>query len=330
VFYLPKVTYSDSRGLGFGGNAVFPFRWPGTSVEIPASELKFKGRVTVKGQTQADLEAEIHPVDRHGLKLRVAHETLVERYYGVGPDTPDDAEEAYRPSDLRVYAELFRDLWADLRLGARFEVERVDLLETKDGGALAQEDIRGTRGGEYAVGTGLVLDWDRRDSRYFPHRGFYLQAFGLFFDEEIGSDFDFNNYNLDFRAYLPMAESQLVALQFFTYAAKGQPPFWHFAELGGRAHSRGYRRGRYRDRVLLSAQAEYRARLFWRLGVAGFVGVADVAAAADRMQLEYMKSNFGGGPRFFVGDQGREMTIRLDVGFGGDVPRYYFSLGEAF
>ena len=330
VFYLPKVTYSDSRGLGLGGDAIFPFRWPGSQAELPASELRLKGRITMKGQTQADVQAVVYPNDDFGLKVRVAHETLSERFYGFGPNAPEDAEEEYRPSHLDAYVEVFRDVWKDIRLGARFELERVDLLETEPGGALAVGDIRGSEDGENAIGTGLVLDWDRRDSRYFPRRGFYLQSFALFFDEDIGSNYDFNNYHLDARGYLSPTPTHVLALQFFTFVAKGEPPFWHFAELGGRAHSRGFRRGRYRDRMLVAAQAEYRVRFLWRIGAAGFFGVADVASTAEKMQLEYMKANFGGGPRLFLGDPGREITVRFDVGFGGNVPRYYFSLGEAF
>lgn len=330
AFCLPKVTYSDRRGLGLGGDAVYPFRWPGTSGEVPGSELALQGRVTLEGQTELDMSAELHPLRHYGLRARVAHETLVEHYYGVGPDAPASAEEVYRPGDSHVYVELFRDVRADFRLGWRFEVERVELLETEPGGSLGSGETRGSRGGEVAVGTGLVLDWDRRDSRHFPRRGFYLQSFALFFDEEFGSDFDFNNYHLDVRGYLPAGERQVLAFQAFTYAAKGQPPFWHLAELGGRPHSRGYRRGRYRDRVFVAGQVEYRTPLVWKLGLAAFVGVADLASDLERLEARYLRASFGGGPRFFVGGPGSEVTVRFDVGFGGEVPRYYFSLGEAF
>ncbi|MEZ4647411.1 MAG: hypothetical protein R3E97_01270 [Candidatus Eisenbacteria bacterium] len=329
VFYLPKVTYSDRRGLGFGGDAIYAFRWPGSRAELPASELRLKGRITVKGQTQADLQAELHPVETFGLKLRVSHETLIERFYGIGPDTPSEAEEAYRPSHLNAYIELFRDVWSDLRLGARFELERVDLLEVDADGVLAQGDIRGSKGGENAIGTGLVLDWDKRDSKSFPTKGFYLQSFGLLLtmssEATSTSTTTTSTPGLTCRRHRQRARAPVLHLR-----GEGRALFWHFAELGGRPHSRGFRRGRYRDRVLVAAQAEYRVRFLWRLGAAAFFGVADVAPAVDRMQLEHMKANFGGGPRFFIGDPGREITVRLDVGFGGDVPRYYFSLGEAF
>jgi outer membrane protein assembly factor BamA len=146
----------------------------------------------------------------------------------------------------------------------------------------------------------------------------------------VGSDFTFNRYDIDLRRYLPLAKSHILALQSRILFQSGTPPFWRLGLLGGEESMRGYYLGRYRDRNMIALQAEYRwVPVFWRLGLAAFVGLGDVAEKVSRFDLKNLKYSYGLGLRFIF-DQRQTLNIRLDFGFGKGTSGVYFTAAEAF
>ena len=302
------------------------FRLPGLPLDCPASLLNANVRLTLKAQKLADIESSLYASHNLYLRTRATYSDLSYRFYGTGPSTPKSAEEVYRPQSTRAYAEIMRTAVSDIWLGARFEAENVSLMEVEDGGALARGEIRGTDASTVA-GAGLVLEWDHRHP--LDRLGWKLQGFALWFDEELGSSHDFNNYNFDLRTYLDLGSEYELAGQFFIYSTRGDPPFWRYAALGGRAHTRGYRRGRYLDRTLIAFQQELRFPIAWRVRGVAFAGLGDIASRLTNMELDDMKPTVGGGVRLIMGD-GEKARIRFDVALGGDTPRLYLAFGEAF
>jgi len=176
-----------------------------------------------------------------------------------------------------------------------------------------------------------VVDVDTRDRRHSPTSGFYYQGLALVFDETLGSDYDFNNYNIDLRNYFRISGRNVVATQVFLYAARGTAPIWRLAELGGREHTRGYRLGRFRDRVLLAAQAEYRTDLVGRFGLVVFGGVGDVAPTYTSFELEHLHPTVGAGLRIRVAKtEDNPLKARFDAAAGDETVRFYFGFDEAF
>jgi hypothetical protein len=92
---------------------------------------------------------------------------------------------------------------------------------------------------------------------------------------------------------------------------------------------RGYAANRFRDQNFAGMQAEYRAHLFWRIGVVGFAGVGDVFKSTEDLQWETLKYSYGGGLRFMVNKK-EKLNVRLDYGFGRDNSSFYLILTEAF
>lgn len=330
VFYLPKLTYSEDRGLGGGAHLYYPFRLAGSDASMPACALRLLGRLTVKGQVDTEFESDL----RFGsspwrFKFKLSYVDLAEHFYGIGPDTPTSAKEVYRPQRFRSYVEASRPIVEHLSLGLRLEYENVLLRDLDPDGQLARIDLRGTD--RQTVGAlGLLASWDSRDNASFPRQGILVEGFYLPFNEIVGGDYDFENYNLDLRAYFPLPRKNAFATQLFYYAVRGEPPFWRYASLGGREHTRGYRKDRYLDRVLIAFQGEFRFGLIGRLGGTAFAGLGDVSPRISRMELEDMKATVGGGLRVRLGSRDRGATGRLDVGFGGPTPELYLTFGEAF
>ena len=80
---------------------------------------------------------------------------------------------------------------------------------------------------------------------------------------------------------------------------------------------RGYYLGRYRDRNMITAQAEYRAPLFWRFGAVVFAGFGDVSDSVTAFRLDRFKYSLGCGVRFMF-DARERINARIDAGFGKD------------
>jgi len=100
--------------------------------------------------------------------------------------------------------------------------------------------------------------------------------------------------------------------------------------LGGAASMRGYYLGRYRDKDMITLQAEYRwVPVLWRLGLAAFAGLSDVAPTLGGFDLGNFKYSYGLGLRFVI-DPKQRLHLRLDFGFGKNSSGIYFTAAEAF
>ncbi len=322
--YLPKVSWTSQQGFGVGGHLQRPFAMRGEGHDL---DMSIRGRYTLEGQGQLELSLD-HQAGPISIKTKATYDSLPQRFWGIGGNTPPSAEEEYRPESYRIYLELFRRAVSHLRVGVRYEFEHLRILESEPGGLLDSANIPGTAAAP-ASGWGLLLDWDTRDNRYSPRSGQYFQSFAMFFDDELGSEQTFNLYNLDLRVYTPVGSRNVLATQFFVYDSRGGAPFWRLAALGGRAHTRGYRKGRYLEQVLAAFQAELRTTVTDWFGIVAFAGLGDVASDATKFQLETMRPTLGAGLRFTVGSR-KDVKVRFDAAFGEDSARFYASLGEAF
>jgi outer membrane translocation and assembly module TamA len=152
----------------------------------------------------------------------------------------------------------------------------------------------------------------------------------MFFVGSASDERDFNVFNLDLRNYFSRGSRHVFATQVFLYGVEdGNAPFWRMATLGGRAHTRGYRYGRYIDRVLLAFQGEYRLHAFWRVGLVTFAGLSDVASKIATLKLEHMRPTIGIGARFHVSSP-EGIRGRVDMALGQKSLRFYLRLDEAF
>ena len=328
--FLPKGYYSTENKIGVGGELVYPFFLRERCKPAGRlSEIGLKGRLTQELHGRAEGTVELRCGDgKHALKLKVRYDNLSYRFWGIGSDTPSTDEEFYTSQSFLAYLEVFRRITESFRLGIRFEHEQFKYVEIEPDGLLDRMDYRGLLG-RRIFGAGLLAEIDTRDNRYSPAAGLYWQAFALFFPDELKSAHKFSNYNMDLRNYFPLGGGNVLATQFFLYAADGSPPIYRLAALGGRPHTRGYRKGRYMDRLLIAFQSEYRSPLVWKLGIVFFGGHGNVAASTEKFRLDRMRPTVGAGLRLLVGELDR-IKIRLDGALGENSVRFYLAIGEAF
>jgi len=109
----------------------------------------------------------------------------------------------------------------------------------------------------------------------------------------------------------------------------GHAPFFNLAQLGGTKRLRGYPDGKYRDKHLLLAQAEWRFPIFWRLKGALFAATGTVFGTPQE-SLRWRPEG-GAGLRLEI-DKKQQIHLRLDYGIGDGRKNsgFYLTFGEAF
>jgi len=327
--YLPAAYYSSENGFGVGGSVLRSFSLNGDS--IPQSTLRVKGRATVKGRGKVEGTFD-HGWGRqrkHATRAKVAYTNLARRFYGIGPNSQGDDEEVYRAEHIQAYVEHFHRPLGGFRWGLRAEGEHARMLSTEANGILMTDSIAGSS--SYGiVGAGLLADYDSRDRNYSPTSGSHHQSYLMTFYGDRSDDHDFTVYHVDLRNYFSLGHRHVLATQMFVYGiVDGEPPFWKLAALGGRAHTRGYRSGRYLDRLLVAAQGEYRVPVAWRFGLVAFAGVGTVGPNWRKLQIKDTRPTIGAGLRFRLGDRD-QVRGRFDAAFGQNSARVYLEIDEAF
>jgi hypothetical protein len=326
---LPVLGYSPETRIILGLGGVYYFRPAGSRPEARPSQVWIAAIGTQNKQFMLWLLPELYLRNE---TLRIVGSLKLENYpqkfYGVGNDTADEVEEDY--SYRRAYLELtaLRKIRSRFFGGLYYEFETGRIAKPKPGGLLDRGEIPGT-GTTTISGAGLAAAWDSRDSIFFPRRGSYHQAWLSGYSGILGSEYDFIRLKFDLRHYIPVFSSHVLALQAMVRLISGQPPFQFMGMIGGDTLMRGYYLGRYRDKNLIILQAEYRMPVWWRFGLAGFVGVGDVAAKPGKFRLGSFKYTAGFGLRFLF-DAKEKTYIRVDFGFGKNTSGMYIMVGEAF
>lgn len=332
---LPVLFYQPETGTGFGGLATYSF-YPGQppaaggSARVQPSTVTAIGIYTTKKQIITALEAELF---LSGGRTRVFASTgyvkFPTKFWGIGNETIDEAEEDFTPEAVELLAEVQREVAPGWYVGVSARVAHRRLIELAEDGLLQGGSVPGSTDGR-VLGGGMLLTRDTRDNTLYPRSGSWMRLQGSIYNDAVGSEFDYGAVTLDLRQYLTAFGSHVVALRAVAMASSAETPFDLLPTLGGDALLRGYYDGRFRDRDLTAIQAEYRAPLWWRIGAVAFVEAGQVAASFGDLRSGGFKTSFGGGLRIRLSDEG--LNIRADYGYGFavDAGGFYLAIGEAF
>lgn len=191
-----------------------------------------------------------------------------------------------------------------------------------DDEALAALGITGMRSG----GIGAILQNDTRDSDNRPTRGWFLAADNFAFREQLGSDFDYDVYRLDLRAYRGHGAGHVFAVRQSNQWTVDAP-----LEAQSSANLRGYKSGQYLGENFSAVEAEERFRLAKRWGATVFAGLGCLygggLSCTDGANLY---PSAGAGLQFVIVPK-EGMVANLEVGRGkGDNTGVYVKVGYAF
>ena len=326
---LPSVYYTpETRGAGGVALQGF-FRLPGNSPLTQSSNILAALIYTQNKQVIALVRPRLYLQDRkYELSGTLEYFRYPDKFYGVGNDTPDSAEELYTTGTMRMYVEVLGRVYPNFYIGGRVEFMKQELLETVPGGALASGTVIGSAGGVVPL-LGFQAVWDSRDNVNYPATGSYRRFDATFSQGVWGSDYSYNRFRMDARRFFPLPSSHVLAVRGYVDLAPGQVPFTQLPQLGGSSLMRGFFTGRYRDHGLFVAQLEYRMPLVWRFGVVGFGSVGEVVPSVGFLTLDKLRFAGGGGLRFALVPS-EKLNIRIDFAMAGNSTGFYMALGEAF
>lgn len=321
---LPFASYAPSTKVS--GGVVVGLYLPAPPESRPSSaQLTLQG--TQRSQLIASVQPELYLADG---RWRVQGELLASKYpnefYGLGGDTPAAAKEEYTAQYGLLDVRTERRIRPNLRVGPRLFVRLGTVSESDAGGRIDRGAVPGAEGGLHA-GIGVSALWDNRNNIYDPTSGTYAETVATWYSEAWGSDHTFGELRLDARAYRPFGRGAL-AFQAYAEGVVGRAPFQLLPLLGGADRLRGYREGRFRDRIYWTAQVEYRMPLVWRFKGTVFGAAGEVGPRIGADLASGIETAVGVGGRMRLTDGGAHG--RVDLAYSRTGVELYIALGEAF
>lgn len=327
---LPVVYYTPETRFGFGALGMRLFSLDPADTSVRTSNIQLYGLYTLNKQLMISPSYTLFfPEEKYILDGNLAYFKFPRYYFGIGNDLAEAGKELVDYTLIRLENRLLRKLDQQLFGGIQWNYYKVFNVEQKEGGLLESTQPYGWNG-YTASGLGAALVFDSRDLVVNPSGGSYLELGALFNGSLTGSGYTYNHYTLDARKYYQIHPNRhILAFQLVGNFTSGEVPFLQLSQLGSATIMRGYYQGRYRDKNLLAAQAEYRLPVWWRIGAAAFAGLGDVAPELDEFSLSTLKPTYGLGLRFMV-NESEKVNIRFDYAWGMETSGFYLEITEAF
>jgi outer membrane protein assembly factor BamA len=327
--FLPVIFYTPETRWALGGGGLYYFRLTKDKTVSRPSNIAFTAVYTQRKQVDVEMNPDIYLKRGFHIQTTLQYSDFPDQFYGIGNTTTDEMEEPFTSKFWKLSIQALKQVGGPYNVGLQYIFDDTRLKEVADGGILDSGTVTGSSGGTVS-GLGYFMTYDSRDSIFYTTSGSFHQLSAMAFGTAIGSDFTFSRFSLELRKYFRFSHSRSLAFQSTFLFQSGDPPFWRMGLLGGSNEMRGYYLGRYRDKNMVSLQAEYRwVPVWWRLGLVAFAGLGDVASTLGDFDLGNFKLVYGLGLRF-VYDPKQRLHLRLDFGFGQGTSGVYFTAGEAF
>jgi hypothetical protein len=323
-FAFPILFWLPETKVGAAATGGLHFRLDGSP---RASSLFLVAGYTMERQGSVDLAADVYLRGGALLTTRFRAVHYPDAFYGLGADTSRADREPFtrRFLELNGSAE-FPAFGGRLRAGPRLNGRVEEIRDLQPGGVLEASGLPGVDGFR-ALGLGLNVTWDSRDHPLWPGRGAFAQASYVRYPDALSTDGSFGKGSLDLRLFRPLGADRVLGLGFVLENADGAAPFSLLSRLGSSRFFRGYREGRFRDRLSWATQAEVRVPLAERVSGVVFGAAGDVGENLASLRADTIKVSAGVGARFRLTREGA--TLRLDLAAGDEGPELYVLLLEA-
>lgn len=326
VGFIVMPSYTREGSFGIGGGATGLYRLDKTDSIMAPSDVTLIGNVTLNGLFSLVANGNnLFPGRklRFSYKLEFAYSPL--DFWGITyDDCATNQKISYTRQMLKLNTDLVYRLKGPFYLGASVDINFSHVLEADN-----WDYLRGQEDHYFFTGLGASFQYDTRDFIPNPSRGMYLKLKGSI-RPQLFSSFDRTLFNasLVYNYYLRMWKGAMFAFDLYGSYNSPESPWPLRESLGaGGIRMRGYYAGRYIDNCMLSGQFEYRQHVFDRLGLALWVGTANVFHGYHDLRFDEFLPNWGIGLRV---ELKHNLNGRIDYGFGKNTGGFVFSIGEAF
>ncbi len=249
-------------------------------------------------------------------------------FWGVGNQTTPEMQQSISYNLLSINQRFLGRLGSRYFAGLVYQYVNLNTVQYQKGGTLDTGKISGA-GGSITSGVGFDFLYDSRDNILNAYKGLYVEFSSLYNTPSLGGNHFFTNYTLDIRDFINFGGRHVLALQGLINYNQGDVPFRQMASIGGDMMMRGYYFGRFRDKLMLAAQAEYRFPVWKMIGLTAFVAVAEVAPDFAGLDLSDVHWTTGLCLRVMISKKER-LNMGIDSGIGYKTSGLYFNSGEAF
>jgi hypothetical protein len=241
-------------------------------------------------------------------------------YYGVGEATTDSQETRYESKRIIADINALKRVGNKVFAGPKIVYKNYYSLSTN----IINADARLSDGDVLRVGFTVLKD--TRDNLLNAWSGTYLELSNTYslYDKR------YAKLHLDLRKYEQLHKRVVAAGRLYNEFTFGTPHFYDYAIIGGDKFTRGFFYGRFREKNFSTLQAELRANVIWRLGVAVFGGATKLYPELNQFSFNNIKPNYGAGIRFLI-DRKSNINLRFDYAQGSDgQDGFYVAFGESF
>ncbi len=337
VFGAPYAKYAPETGLVVGASGIYYFRLPNhgdTSIAYRPSEISGGITYSTRRQLSSGMDYTLYLAeDKIYVFGGFDYKRIPFDFFGIGNHNGIDPIDHYTPlwrgGDCLVTVNLAQTAeGTGLGAGICTEVRSDQMVSSDSGKVLQTGTVPGSRGG-LSAGAGFIVTYDTRDNVFSSHSGTFLDTRLMWYSSGLGGSFNYRRLAIDARAFFPTTATHTLGVQALFTGVAGDEPFYTMAHLGGDINLRGYFEGRFRDHNMALVQTEYRVPVWWRFGLAGFLGIGEVSSTLRGFNVPGLHASGGMGIRFLI-DKDERLTARLDYGIGGDTSELYLQINEAF
>ena len=328
---IPLIALSTETNWVFGIGGAYIFKTSKKDPNLRTSTMPSLFLYTLNDQILIGLGANIFlPRERYIIRFENTFSRFPDKFWGIGNSAPEGAVETYTFTQFYVNPQVSRKVRKNLFAGIGFELQDVFKIRYDSGGNFAKDKVLGiyNRTSYHVLGYSLLLTYDSRIHAYSPNKGAMFRLKYSNFGQVLGSDYQFQSVDVDFRRFIELRPNRILAVQALGQFAFGDVPYRNLAVLGGSMMMRGYYGGRYRDKMFIGAQAEYRFPIYRRFGGVAFVSAGQVGGSLSEFNSSQFHYAGGGGIRFAVLRR-EKLNLRFDVAYGNSV-NYYVVLAESF
>ena len=279
-----------------------------------------------------------------GDKYNITGDWRISKYpqatYGLGGNSSIDNEDLIHYSFARVYQTVLRKVSNNFYAGLGYNLDYHWGIHEDgfDDGKVSDFAKYGPATKTVSSGVSLNLLYDGRENSINPSSGTYANIVLRNNYKFLGSDDNWQSLLVDVRKYIRFPGHSNNILAFWTYdwlTLSGNPPYLDLPSTAWDTYTnvgRGYIQGRFRSRLLLYLESEYRYGIT-RNGLLGgvvFINGQSLSEWPGDYQFKYIQPAAGFGLRVKL-NKTSKTNIDIDYGFGAQGSNGLFiNIAEVF